>query len=176
MLTANCADAPVRRPEVLALPLADLRRCSTFVLPFHACSAHPSTSHSTDQNLLVLLASILRRSRLLVVVSPSWPPRMFATCWICPQRGNNNKPDLIKSRKSQRRDQVCTGDCKKHRGWLSLMVAVSEGITRELYALLGERAPPIAINENRYKGRPKWMSKLRVRPWCVDSRLDVSPL
>ncbi|KAB8214270.1 hypothetical protein BDV33DRAFT_37759 [Aspergillus novoparasiticus] len=40
-----------------------------------------------------------------------------------------------------------------------------EGITRELYALLGERAPPIAINENRYKGRPKWMSKLRVRPW-----------
>lgn len=41
-----------------------------------------------------------------------------------------------------------------------------EGITRELYALLGERAPPIAINENRYKGRPKWMSKLRVRP-CV---------
>ncbi|KAE8373459.1 hypothetical protein BDV26DRAFT_271974 [Aspergillus bertholletiae] len=42
-----------------------------------------------------------------------------------------------------------------------------EGITRELYALLGERAPPIAINENRYKGRPKWMSKLRVRPWCM---------
>ncbi|KAE8349538.1 hypothetical protein BDV28DRAFT_59242 [Aspergillus coremiiformis] len=40
-----------------------------------------------------------------------------------------------------------------------------EGITRELFALLGERAPPIAINENRYKGRPKWMSKLRVRPW-----------
>ncbi|KAB8239790.1 hypothetical protein BDV23DRAFT_134104 [Aspergillus alliaceus] len=40
-----------------------------------------------------------------------------------------------------------------------------EGITRELYALLGERAPPIAITENRYKGRPKWMSKLRVRPW-----------
>ncbi|OJJ87029.1 SANT/Myb-like DNA-binding domain-containing protein [Aspergillus glaucus CBS 516.65] len=42
-----------------------------------------------------------------------------------------------------------------------------EGITRELYALLGERAPPIAINENRYKGRPKWMSKLRVRPWSM---------
>ncbi|RAH74294.1 SANT/Myb-like DNA-binding domain-containing protein [Aspergillus aculeatinus CBS 121060] len=40
-----------------------------------------------------------------------------------------------------------------------------EGITRELFALLGERAPPIAINENRYKGRPKWMSKMRVRPW-----------
>ncbi|KAJ5133565.1 hypothetical protein N7448_001413 [Penicillium atrosanguineum] len=40
-----------------------------------------------------------------------------------------------------------------------------EGITRELYALLGERAPPIAINENKYKGRPKWMNKLRVRPW-----------
>lgn len=42
-----------------------------------------------------------------------------------------------------------------------------EGITRELYALLGERAPPIAINENKYKGRPKWMNKLRVRPWYV---------
>jgi DNA methyltransferase 1-associated protein 1 len=41
----------------------------------------------------------------------------------------------------------------------------AEGITRELYALLGERAPPIAINENKYKGRPKWMNKLRVRPW-----------
>ncbi|KAL4733005.1 SWR1-complex protein 4 [Aspergillus similis] len=40
-----------------------------------------------------------------------------------------------------------------------------EGITRELFALLGERAPPIAINENRYKGRPKWQTKARVRPW-----------
>ncbi|KAJ5232328.1 hypothetical protein N7468_005284 [Penicillium chermesinum] len=40
-----------------------------------------------------------------------------------------------------------------------------EGITRELYALLGERAPPIALNENKYKGRPRWMNKLRVRPW-----------
>ncbi|KAJ5105468.1 hypothetical protein NUU61_002815 [Penicillium alfredii] len=40
-----------------------------------------------------------------------------------------------------------------------------EGITRELFALLGERAPPIAINENKYKGRPKLMNKLRVRPW-----------
>ncbi|KAM5435706.1 swr complex subunit [Microsporum ferrugineum] len=42
-----------------------------------------------------------------------------------------------------------------------------EGITRELYALLGERAPPIALNENKYKGRRKWMSKLKVRPWDV---------
>ncbi|KAJ5408700.1 hypothetical protein N7509_002583 [Penicillium cosmopolitanum] len=40
-----------------------------------------------------------------------------------------------------------------------------EGITRELYALLGERAPPIAINENKYKGRPKLLNKLRVRQW-----------
>ncbi|KAJ5112302.1 hypothetical protein N7532_000347 [Penicillium argentinense] len=40
-----------------------------------------------------------------------------------------------------------------------------EGITRELFALLGERAPPIAINENKYKGRPKLLNKLRVRPW-----------
>lgn len=50
-------------------------------------------------------------------------------------------------------------------GWIA--DGFAEGITRELFALLGERAPPIAINENRYKGRPKWMSKLRVRPWCV---------
>ncbi|KAF3491869.1 SWR1-complex protein 4 [Arthroderma uncinatum] len=42
-----------------------------------------------------------------------------------------------------------------------------EGITRELYALLGERAPPIALNENKYKGRRKWMSKLKVRPWDI---------
>ena len=42
---------------------------------------------------------------------------------------------------------------------------LAEGITRELYALLGERAPPIAINENKYKGRPKLLNKLRVRPW-----------
>lgn len=42
---------------------------------------------------------------------------------------------------------------------------IVEGITRELYALLGERAPPIALNENKYKGRPKWMNKLRVRSW-----------
>ncbi|PGH07848.1 DNA methyltransferase 1-associated protein 1 [Blastomyces parvus] len=40
-----------------------------------------------------------------------------------------------------------------------------EGITRELFALLGERAPPIALNENKYKGRRKWVSKLKVRPW-----------
>ncbi|OAX83333.1 hypothetical protein ACJ72_02312 [Emergomyces africanus] len=40
-----------------------------------------------------------------------------------------------------------------------------EGITRELFALLGEHAPPIALNENKYKGRRKWVSKLKVRPW-----------
>lgn len=45
------------------------------------------------------------------------------------------------------------------------LTLLTEGITRELFALLGERAPPIAINENKYKGRPKWMNKLRVRPW-----------
>lgn len=48
---------------------------------------------------------------------------------------------------------------------LCLLTVWIEGITRELYALLGERAPPIAINENKYKGRPKWMSKIKVRPW-----------
>ncbi|KAL4798896.1 hypothetical protein BDV19DRAFT_340416 [Aspergillus venezuelensis] len=52
-----------------------------------------------------------------------------------------------------------------------------EGITRELFALLGERAPPIAINENRYKGRPKWQTKARVHPWRMtpfsnDARTD----
>ncbi|KAL2867936.1 SANT/Myb-like DNA-binding domain-containing protein [Aspergillus lucknowensis] len=40
-----------------------------------------------------------------------------------------------------------------------------EGITRELFALLGERAPPIAINENRYKGRPKRLDRRPVRSW-----------
>ncbi|KAL2801453.1 hypothetical protein BJX66DRAFT_12387 [Aspergillus keveii] len=40
-----------------------------------------------------------------------------------------------------------------------------EGITRELFALLGERAPPIAVNENRYKGRPKWLTKARAKSW-----------
>ncbi|PGH27516.1 hypothetical protein AJ80_00757 [Polytolypa hystricis UAMH7299] len=52
-----------------------------------------------------------------------------------------------------------------------------EGITRELYALLGERAPPIALNENKYKGRRKWTAKLKVRPWEIapftnDARMD----
>ncbi|KAG5297492.1 DNA methyltransferase 1-associated protein DMAP1 [Histoplasma ohiense] len=42
-----------------------------------------------------------------------------------------------------------------------------EGITRELFALLGERAPPIALNENKYKGRRKWVSKLKVTPWVM---------
>ncbi|KAL2809944.1 hypothetical protein BJX63DRAFT_423425 [Aspergillus granulosus] len=40
-----------------------------------------------------------------------------------------------------------------------------EGITRELFALLGERAPPIAIDQHRYKGRPKWLNKARVASW-----------
>ncbi|KAI9785118.1 MAG: DNA methyltransferase 1-associated protein 1 [Candelina submexicana] len=39
-----------------------------------------------------------------------------------------------------------------------------EGITRELYALLGERAPPVAITDHvKYKDRPKWSHK--VQPW-----------
>lgn len=42
-----------------------------------------------------------------------------------------------------------------------------EGYNRELYALLGDKAPPIALTENKYKGRKKWASKLKVRPWCV---------
>ncbi|KAI9835551.1 MAG: hypothetical protein M1819_002002 [Sarea resinae] len=39
-----------------------------------------------------------------------------------------------------------------------------EGITRELYALLGERAPPIAISDHgKYKERPKRAHK--AQPW-----------
>ncbi|KAI9811479.1 MAG: swr complex subunit [Pycnora praestabilis] len=39
-----------------------------------------------------------------------------------------------------------------------------EGITRELFALLGERAPPVAISDHiKYKERPKWSHK--VQPW-----------
>ncbi|KAH0544681.1 hypothetical protein FGG08_001186 [Glutinoglossum americanum] len=39
-----------------------------------------------------------------------------------------------------------------------------EGITRELFALLGERAPPVAISDHvKYKGRPKWTHK--TQPW-----------
>ncbi|MCJ1269616.1 swr complex subunit [Lobaria immixta] len=41
-----------------------------------------------------------------------------------------------------------------------------EGITRELYALLGERAPPVAITEHiRLKEKPKWPHK--VQPWEI---------
>ncbi|KAF3936850.1 hypothetical protein ABW19_dt0205108 [Dactylella cylindrospora] len=32
-----------------------------------------------------------------------------------------------------------------------------DGITRELYALLGENAPPVAITEHRFKGKPKFL-------------------
>ncbi|PCG91624.1 Hypothetical protein PENO1_092890 [Penicillium occitanis (nom. inval.)] len=37
-----------------------------------------------------------------------------------------------------------------------------EGITRELFALLGEKAPPIALNENKYKLKK---SNRRATPW-----------
>lgn len=40
-----------------------------------------------------------------------------------------------------------------------------EGVPRELFALLGDNAPPIALSENKYKGRRQWMSKMKVRPW-----------
>ncbi|KAI1936407.1 swr complex subunit [Ophidiomyces ophidiicola] len=42
-----------------------------------------------------------------------------------------------------------------------------DGYSRELYALLGDKAPPIALTENKYKGRKKWASKLKVRPWDI---------
>lgn len=42
-----------------------------------------------------------------------------------------------------------------------------EGINRELYALLGERAPPVAITEYiRLKEKPKWSQK-GIQPWYV---------
>lgn len=44
-----------------------------------------------------------------------------------------------------------------------------EGINRELYALLGERAPPVAITEHiRLKEKPKWSHKV-IQPWCVQT-------
>jgi hypothetical protein len=93
---------------------------------------------------------------------PPWPPpRMFATCWTCPLRAS---PDLRRRRKSSRSDQVREKWSTLHGTYLTYS---AEGITRELYALLGERAPPIAINENKYKGRPKFMNKLRVRKWLA---------
>ncbi|KAI9751564.1 MAG: hypothetical protein M4579_006019 [Chaenotheca gracillima] len=39
-----------------------------------------------------------------------------------------------------------------------------DGITRELFSLIGERAPPVAITSHvKYKERPKWSHK--VQPW-----------
>ncbi|KAH8150486.1 uncharacterized protein LAJ45_05181 [Morchella importuna] len=38
-----------------------------------------------------------------------------------------------------------------------------DGITRELFALLGENPPPVAIVENKFKEKPKWMGK--ANPW-----------
>ncbi|WEW55444.1 swr complex subunit [Emydomyces testavorans] len=49
---------------------------------------------------------------------------------------------------------------------MDLMIYL-EGYNRELYALLGDKAPPIALTENKYKGRRKWTSKLKVRPWEI---------
>ncbi|EEP77063.1 conserved hypothetical protein [Uncinocarpus reesii 1704] len=50
-----------------------------------------------------------------------------------------------------------------------------EGYNRELYALLGDKAPPIALTENKYKGRRKWASKLKVRP-CANRAYFISQL
>ncbi|KAL7272883.1 swr complex subunit [Rhizina undulata] len=38
-----------------------------------------------------------------------------------------------------------------------------DGITRELFALLGENPPPVAIVENKFKEKPKWTGK--AIPW-----------
>ncbi|KAI9867155.1 MAG: swr complex subunit [Trichoglossum hirsutum] len=51
-----------------------------------------------------------------------------------------------------------------------------EGITRELFALLGERAPPVAISDHvKYKGRPKWTHKTQrweMAPFTNPARTD----
>ncbi|KAH0565317.1 hypothetical protein GP486_001299 [Trichoglossum hirsutum] len=51
-----------------------------------------------------------------------------------------------------------------------------EGITRELFALLGERAPPVAISDHvKYKGRPKWTHKTQrweMAPFTNPARID----
>lgn len=101
-------------------------------------------------------------------VPPPWPPPMFATCWICPRRAS---PDLIRNRRSSRSVQVSFSRFPYSPKRYSDIFPTLEGITRELYALLGERAPPIAINENRYKGRPKWTSKKRVQPWYAHTTI-----
>lgn len=38
-----------------------------------------------------------------------------------------------------------------------------DGMQRELYSLLGENTPPIAVIENKFKDRPNWRQK--VTPW-----------
>ncbi|KAI5809010.1 hypothetical protein DFH27DRAFT_542120 [Peziza echinospora] len=47
-----------------------------------------------------------------------------------------------------------------------------DGITRELYALLGENPPPVSLKlESRFKERPKWQEK--AKPW--EWRAFVNP-
>lgn len=43
------------------------------------------------------------------------------------------------------------------------MLTWLDGITRELYALLGDNPPPVAIVEKKFKERPRWMGK--ANPW-----------
>lgn len=118
------------------------------------CCPYFPTTHEEDYHSL--------RPIRFTYKSSSWPrPAMFATCWICPLK---DSPGHTRSRRWLKSDRV--GDVRL-QVWRSQLTFSQEGITRELYALLGERAPPIAINENKYKGRPKWMNKLRVRPWYV---------
>lgn len=46
----------------------------------------------------------------------------------------------------------------------AVLTVFEEGITRELFALLGEKAPPISLTENKYKLKK---SNRRAVPWCV---------
>lgn len=40
-----------------------------------------------------------------------------------------------------------------------------DGMQRELYSLLGENTPPIAMTENKFKSRPDWRSAKKITPW-----------
>jgi hypothetical protein len=74
-----------------------------------------------------------------------------------------SSPDHTKSKKLSRKDQV------RRYSPLKSCVCVyfisdprKEGITRELFALLGEKAPPISLTENKYKLKK---SNRRALPW-----------
>lgn len=51
-----------------------------------------------------------------------------------------------------------------------------EGITRELYALLGQNTPPVAVVQKKFKEKPKWKQRASKWTWTgfhVPSRKDA---